>query len=107
MPRDAVLVISCATLPGQSNLQLPQVIDKPTAEPPVREDVNKQLVGPAVPATVDRALSTVDVVESVQGVVSTAWVSLEPLSGLLNIPALGNLVKAIDELAKVCTIISL
>ena len=124
MPRGASLVISCATLPGQPNPQpLSSVVGGPTAtetpieeelskllvgstaaESPITEDLNKRPVGPTVPATVDHALTTGDAVGTVTGVVSPTWTALESLGGILSVPALENLVKAIDELAKVCAV---
>jgi hypothetical protein len=101
MPSGATLVISCTTLPPQSNPQPPPhiAVDYVEAVPSIPEDLNMQLVSPAIPATIDRALSTD---KSVAHFASATLAVLKPLGGILSSPALENLTKAIDELAKVC-----
>jgi hypothetical protein len=113
MPRGVALVILYSTPAGQSNLHpLPNLVSGPTAtELPLAEgpteDLNKLLAGPTVPATVHHVLTTGDAVGTITGVVSTTWTALESLGSILSLPALENLVKAIDELAKVRTVIPL
>lgn len=91
--------------PAKGCLILHVTVELAATEAPATEVADAQLDGPTVPAAIEPILSVGDVIGTTGGKTSATWTALEPLHGLLNVPALTNLVNAVDELAKVFAVI--